>query len=171
MSNLRIGTTYANNSFNMFGQDDAFGRMNYNSFVSLNFWHFDEKGELSGSGCLFQDWEISEDDTQLLLSYDLEGLEWHDGQPVTSEDILFTFDFYKAQNYPLFLHVSDVQVLEEGKLQVIFDEPMAFSFMNQTTLMYHPVSYTHLCIFAFILIGYYGLDKREEGAGFVSEKN
>lgn len=137
VSNLRIGTTYANNSFNMFGQDDAFGRMNYNSFVSLNFWHFDEKGELSGSGCLFQDWEISEEDTQLLLSYDLEGLEWHDGQPVTSEDILFTFDFYKAQNYPLFLHVSDVQVLEEGKLQVTFDEPMAFSFMNQTTLMYH----------------------------------
>ena len=78
VSNLRIGTTYANNSFNMFGQDDAFGRMNYNSFVSLNFWHFDEKGELSGSGCLFQDWEISEEDTQLLLSYDLEGLEWHD---------------------------------------------------------------------------------------------
>ena len=96
-----------------------------------------KREKLSGSGCLFQDWEISEDDTQLLLSYDLEGLEWHDGQPVTSEDILFTFDFYKAQNYPLFLHVSDVQVLEEGKLQVTFDEPMAFSFMNQTTLMYH----------------------------------
>ncbi len=34
-----------------------------------------------------------------------------------------------------------------------------------------PMICISLCIFAFILIGYYGLDKREEGAGFVSEKN
>lgn len=133
---LRIGTTYANNAFSIFSQDGAFGRMNYNSFVSLCFWAFDENGELSSDGCFFRDWEISDDDTQLTLSYDVAGLYWHDGEPVTTEDVVFSFEFWRAQNYPLFLHFTDIESVDEHTLRLTFDKPMAFSFMNQATLMY-----------------------------------
>lgn len=140
---LRIGTTYANNSFTAFSTDGAFGRMNYNSFTNLNFWEFNEKGELSSDGCFFRGWEVSEDDTQLTLSYDLTGLNWHDGQPVTEEDILFTFDFWKAQNYPLFLHIQNVELTGDNTCIVTFDTEMAFSFMNQSTQMY-PMMAKHI---------------------------
>lgn len=133
---LRIGTTYANNAFSIFSQDGAFGRMNYNSFVSLCFWAFNENGELSSDGCFFRDWEISDDDTQLTLSYDVTDLYWHDGEPVTTEDVVFSFEFWRAQNYPLFLHFTNIESVDEQTLRLTFDKPMAFSFMNQSTLMY-----------------------------------
>ena len=50
---LRIGTTYANDTFSVFSQNGAFGRMNYNSFVNLTFWAFDENNQLSTQGCFF----------------------------------------------------------------------------------------------------------------------
>ena len=140
---LRIGTTYANDTFSVFSQGGAMGRVNYNCFVNLNFWAFNENGELTTDGCFFRSWEVSEDDTQLVLTYDLEGLNWHDGQPVTEDDILFTFDFWKAQNYPLFLHIENVELLGDNSCRVTFDSEMAFSFMNQSTLMY-PIMPKHI---------------------------
>lgn len=133
---LRIGTTYANDSFSVWTTNGAFGRMNYHNFVNLTFWTFDENNELTTDGCFFRGWEINEDNTQLTLTYDLKDLYWHDGEPVTDDDVLFTFDFWKARNYPLFLHFTNVELLESGKLLVAFDTPMAFSFLNQTTQMY-----------------------------------
>lgn len=133
---LRIGTTYANNAFSIFSQDGAFGRMNYNSFVSLCFWAFDENGELSSDGTFFRDWEISDDDTQLTLSYDVTDLYWHDGEPVTTEDVVFSFEFWREQKYPLFQHFTNIESVGDDTLKLTFDKPMAFSFMNQATLMY-----------------------------------
>ena len=133
---LRIGTTYGSENYSIFSQADAFGRMNYNSFVAMTFWAFDENGELSPAGCFFRSWDISEDDRALTLHYDLEGLNWHDGQPVTDDDVTFTFEFWRDQNYPLFLHFESIELVESGTVRLSFDQPMAFSFMNQATMMY-----------------------------------
>lgn len=137
VENMRIGMLKANDTFSIFSQNGAFGLMNYNGFVVLNFWHFDENAQLSTEGCFFRTVEVSEDDRQLTMTYDITDLYWHDGVPVTDDDVAFTFDFWKAQKYPLFLHVETVEIPESGKCVVTFDEEMAFSFMNQTTLMYH----------------------------------
>lgn len=133
---LRIGTTYANDSFSSWSTSGAYGRMNYHNFVTLSFWTFDENNEITTDGCFFRTWEVSEDNTQLTLTYDLTDLYWHDGEPVTDEDVLFTFEFWEGRNYPLFLHFTSVELLESGKVQLTFDSPMAFSFLNQTTQMY-----------------------------------
>lgn len=133
---LRIGTTYPNDTFSLFSSDGAYGRMNYNAFVGLNFWNFDENAQLSSDGCFFRDWEVSEDATQLTLTFDTTDLYWHDGEAVTGEDVVFTFEYYKKQNYPLFLHMTEITLLDEQTMQVTFDSEMAFSFMNQATLMY-----------------------------------
>ena len=107
---LRIGCLYANNKFSLRSQADCFGRMNYNGFVALPFWAFDETGELSSKGCFFNKWEISEDNTELTLWFDTTDLYWHDGEPVTVDD---------------------------GCIHVTFDRSFAFSFMNQAVLMYY----------------------------------
>ena len=133
---LRIGTTYANESFSVWTTAGAFGRMNYHSFTNLCFWSFDENNELSTEGTFFNGWEINEDNTVLTLNYDLTDLYWHDGTPVSDDDVLFTMNFWTARNYPLFLHFTNVEVLETGKIQLTFDSPMAFSFLNQTCQMY-----------------------------------
>lgn len=133
---LRIGTTYANESFSVWTTSGAFGRMNYHSFTNLCFWSFDENNELSTEGTFFKGWEISDDNTVLTLEYDLTDLYWHDGVPVSDDDVVFSMNFWTARNYPLFLHFTDITVLESGKIQLTFDTPMAFSFLNQTSQMY-----------------------------------
>ncbi len=45
VENLIIGTTTANNTFNMTGQRDAFGRMNYNGLTQGNFVYRDTNGD------------------------------------------------------------------------------------------------------------------------------
>ena len=133
---LRIGTTYANESFSVWTTNGAFGRMNYHSFTNLCFWSFDENNELDTDGTFFRSWEISEDNTVLTLNYDLTDLYWHDGTPVSDADVLFSMNFWTARKYPLFLHFTNLEILETGKIQLTVDTPMAFSFLNQTSQMY-----------------------------------
>ena len=134
---IRIGTTYANTPFNTSNQDGAFGRINYNSFVRLNLCRFDENGVLTGDGCFFKSWEPSADNTSLIVNFaPLDGLYWHDGVPVTTDDVLYTFDFYKANKQTWFMKVTDVELLSDTSLKISFDSACAFSFLNQITLMY-----------------------------------
>jgi len=137
VSVIRIGTTYANTPFNTSNQDGAFGRMNYNSFVRLNLWRFDDEGRLTGDGCFFKSWEVSEDNTELVLNFDPLGeLYWHDGVPVTIDDVVFTFNFYKDIKMTWFQRITAVEVLNGTSIKLIFDNEYAFSFMHQVTLMY-----------------------------------
>ena len=133
---LRIGTTYAASSYSAMNSNSAYGRMIYNSFCQLNFWAFDENGEISSDGCFFRSWEVSDDNTQLTLKFDTNGLFWHDGEAVTSDDVVFTMEYYKAQNYPWFLRITGIEVLDEGTVRLTFNDNYAFSFVNSTNLMY-----------------------------------
>ncbi|MDO5422325.1 MAG: ABC transporter substrate-binding protein [Eubacteriales bacterium] len=133
---LRIGTTYKATSYSVMDTSSAFGRMLYNSFVNLNFWAFDENGQISTEGCFFDSWEVSEDNTQLTAHFDATDLYWHDGEPVTMEDVLFTFAYYQKQNYPWFLRISDVEAADEQTVRLTFEEGYAFAFVNSTNLMY-----------------------------------
>ena len=49
VENLIVGTTAANNTFNMTTQSDAFGRMNYNGLTQGNYVYRDANGDSSSS--------------------------------------------------------------------------------------------------------------------------
>jgi ABC-type transport system substrate-binding protein len=50
---------------------------------------FDRNGQLMGD--LAESWEVSGDGT--IFTFQLrEGVTWHDGEPFTAEDVLFTFE-------------------------------------------------------------------------------
>ena len=92
VDNLIIGTTAANNTFSMNSQKDAFGRMNYNGLTQGNYVYRDANGNLQPY--FFDSYEISEDGTVLDFTWH-KGAIWHDGQPVTDEDIIFTFEYQR----------------------------------------------------------------------------
>lgn len=140
---LRIGAIYKNNTFSAYSQNDFYGRMNYNGLSQLNFWRRDEKNQLTGDGCFFKSWEISEDNTQLTLHFDpLGNLYFHDGKPVTIDDVVYSFEFYKAQNSTWFLKISNIEVLNDTSIRLTFDSNYAFSFMNEVTVSYYILSKT-----------------------------
>ncbi len=49
-------------------------------------------------GALAKEWEIS-DDSKSVTFHLRDGLKWHDGEPVTTEDVAFTFEFIAHADY------------------------------------------------------------------------
>ena len=76
VENLIVGTTAANNTFNMTTQSDAFGRMNYNGLTQGNYVYRDANGDLQPY--FFTSYEISEDGKVLDFTWH-KGAIWHDG--------------------------------------------------------------------------------------------
>ena len=56
---------------------------------------------------LAESWEVSEDGT--IYTFHLyENVTWHDGEPLTSADVKYTFDTIIENDYPLKAYLSDV---------------------------------------------------------------
>ena len=132
---LRIGGSYTNDIFSAWSQRSAYGQANYHSFSQLNLWRVDENLELTGDGCFFNTWDVSEDNLELILHFDPLGeLMWHDGNPVTMDDVLFTFNHYKDQNVAAYQRIENIEPVDDTSIKLTFNEPTAFGFMHSTTL-------------------------------------
>src|SRR5207248_11606131 len=62
--------------------------------------------------CLAQSWSMSED----ALSWDFvlrDGVKFHDGEPITAEDVKFSFERYRGANQGLIKqHVATIETLD-----------------------------------------------------------
>lgn len=99
------------------------------------------------------------DEENLLLTFHLrDGLKWHDGEPVTAEDVAFSFEAlahpdYTGGKYSTVETVKGAKAYHEGKadsvegIKVIDDQTIQFEFEE----VYAPVVYKigcDCCIFA-----------------------
>lgn len=56
---------------------------------------------------LAKDWEVSSDGSEYTWTIQ-EDATWHDGEPLTAEDVAFSFKFVKTQNWPYYGSLSSV---------------------------------------------------------------
>lgn len=133
VENLVIGTTMANNTFNLVGQADAFGRTNYVNFCRANWVYEAADGSLQPF--FFTSFEISEDGTTLDFTYPTTAV-WSDGEKVTWDDIDFTFRFLKdtAKNTS-FVNLVSVEQTGEGSGRVTFSGPDVYGWLSGTAMM------------------------------------
>lgn len=133
VENLVIGTTMANNTFNIVGQADTFGRINYVNFCRANWVYEAADGSLQPF--FFTSFEISEDGTTLDFTYPTTAV-WSDGEKVTWDDIDFTFRFLKdtAKNTSL-IHLVSVEQTGEGSGRVTFSGPDVYGWLSGTAMM------------------------------------
>jgi len=96
---------------------------------------FDDRGVPQAD--LAESWGISQDGTIYNFAIRPNAV-WHDGEPVTSEDVLFTVEMMRDETFPLpadlreFWKQVEVKVLDEKNLQFIL--PEAFSpFLDYLT--------------------------------------
>lgn len=128
---LRIGTTSSNDSFNLTTQGGSFGVMNYNSFVAGLFWERDEHGKPQPGA--IKDYSIS-DDNRSITVFLPEDLYWHDGRQVTSDDIIFTFEY--SRDVLLSSKLKDIVLTRDGDYHATVTFPegeSAFAFVNGQT--------------------------------------
>jgi len=110
--------------------DRAVDRLLYSSLI-----RFDSRG--SAQGDLTESWGISQDGTVYNFSLRNEAV-WHDGVPVTSEDVIFTIELMRDENLPLppdlqeFWSQIEVGALNEKTLQFRLPESFA-PFLDHLT--------------------------------------
>jgi peptide/nickel transport system substrate-binding protein len=91
----------------------------------------DEKGVIPW---LADGWEVSKDGT--IWTFKLhEGVKWHDGKPLTAEDVAFTFDYFKEHivAFEWFMAVEKVartEVVGDHTVALHLKEPVASFLVN-----------------------------------------
>lgn len=128
VSMLRVGTQSGQTTFSAANSGSAFGRMNYNSFTQANLLQRDENGDIQPA--FFQSWEFNEDATEMTFTYPTNAF-WHDGEPVTYDDIEFTlFKLNELYNYG----IEKVELIEEGTGKISFAAPVGIYYLNRMTI-------------------------------------
>ncbi len=128
---LIIGTFGKNDIFSGLGQRSGFGKLNYNGFNQGNFVYHDENGVVQPY--FFKTFEISEDGKELVFTFPTDAV-WHDGKPVTKEDIVFTFEYMKnVMQKGSLKNMESCKIEGEDTCRVAFSEPDAYSFLKSST--------------------------------------
>ncbi|MDD6966144.1 MAG: ABC transporter substrate-binding protein [Firmicutes bacterium] len=133
VEHLVIGTTTANNTFNLYSQADIFGRINYVGFCRGNWIYEAEDGSLQPY--FLTSFEISEDGTTLDFTFPTTAV-WSDGMPVTWDDVEFSFRFLRdtAKNTGL-IHLTDIEQTGEGSGRLVFSAPDVYAYLVGTAMM------------------------------------
>lgn len=87
------------------------------------------------TGALARDWSVNDDLTAYTLTL-RDGLVWSDGQPLTSADVVFTFEAIQHQDTgsPLQRSWRDIEVTAADEKTVVFSLPNSFTpFLHSLT--------------------------------------
>ena len=86
---------------------------------------FDDAVEADPSLSLAEDWEQVDDTT---VDFHLRDHQWHDGEELTAEDVAFTYNFIKENEFPAFAVqrslYDDVEVIDERTARLNLSQPV-----------------------------------------------
>ena len=134
---LRIGTTAPCENFSNFAESGSYGRMNIYSTVQMPFWRVDKDSQVISG--FIEEWEISEDNMEMTIKFPTNAM-WHDGKPVTAEDVKFTFDYHMEvikNDYTSQLASADI--ISDNTVKLVFLEPAAFALLYKCADFVYPV--------------------------------
>ncbi|WP_243141124.1 peptide ABC transporter substrate-binding protein [Alkaliphilus pronyensis] len=141
---LKLSVTRFNNFNPLF--DNSRGIKQLQNIIYGGLVKYNKNLELEPA--LAESWEISENGHAIEFKL-RDDVKWHDGQPFTVEDVLFTFQVIKGnrelvQNTSVYTksiqQISDMGMLDDNKLRVTFTRP----FSNGLEVMTFPILPKHL---------------------------
>ena len=156
---LRFGYSQRPNNFNPL--DVVQGIQGFaQKWTNAKLVTFDANGALMGD--LAETWDVSEDGT--VFTFNLrEGVTWHDGEPFTAEDVLFTFERILTpdtgarlfSNFQVIAGaaefgdgsadtVSGIEVLGENQIQFTLTEPSATFLVDMAITNGHTMLPKHV---------------------------
>ncbi|MCK4536501.1 MAG: peptide-binding protein [Desulfuromonadales bacterium] len=110
-----------------------------NGLVYSGLVRYDKDLQIEGD--LAESWEISEDN--LTITFKLrKDVTWHDGQPLTADDVMFTYQLYIDPETPTayaerYRQVSSAEVVDSHTFRVHYAKPLATALISWS-LAVHP---------------------------------
>ncbi len=159
VKNIVIGTTKAFGSMSIRPAkgSGALWTISYNGVLSANFFYEDGEGNIKPY--FFEDYKLSDDATQLSLTVPTDKI-WHDGMPVTVDDVVFTFEFMRDYwKVAALKNLADISV-DGNVVTLTFSRPDAFYFLKSSSTITTYMLPKHI----------WGKLKEEEYATFVGDQ-
>lgn len=128
-----IGTSVSLDSMNAL--NDQYDTFQYNAFDTLVRFPL---GASEPQARLAEAWERIDDNT---LQFKLRDATFHDGTPVTAEDVKFSFDTAKSEGYStalFLLAITEVKVVDSKTIQFITGGPTATLLQSVAQLFVVP---------------------------------
>lgn len=133
---LKAGTTSQLDTLNIFTYR-PWNAVNYLGFIDVGLVRSDE--HLNILPCLAKDWKISEDGKSITFHL-VDNATWHDGKPVTADDVKFTFDYNKKHDlsisYVYKNNYDHVDVLDNHTVTLFASGPMGMTLLGNLRTAY-----------------------------------
>jgi len=88
------------------------------------------KPDLDTAPCLAEKWEVSSDGKSITFHL-VKNATWHDGKPVTAEDVAFSFEYWKkidksdARGNWYGSYLDHAKVIDNNSVELVFNESVA----------------------------------------------
>ena len=127
---LRIGTTRSlDGSYNVMTEAGSFGKIVYNANVLAPFAVTDAQGVVQPF--FMTGWELSDDLNTMTATFATDqGITWHDGEPVTMDDVLFTFNYLLSKSSGYMPGLTSVEAVDDTTAVLTFTDGKAFCALN-----------------------------------------
>ena len=123
---LRVGWTQEPRTLNPMGYDTIQGGMIMRSMLYDTLVGYDTN--LEPVPMLAKSWSTSEDGTVWTFNI-VDNAKWHDGKPLTSQDIAFTYRYVLDNEIPNFInylkHIEDIKTPDDQTLVLVYKEAIA----------------------------------------------
>ncbi len=132
VANLVIGTTSQPEDTSIMSQQGAFGKFNYNSITYANLFYPDKNNDMQPY--FLKSYNISKDGRELNMTFPTTAV-WHDGKPVTVDDMVFTFKFRRdVMKSSSLANLTDIKVNGKDSITLVFSKPDAYYFVKNAGL-------------------------------------
>lgn len=126
---LRIGTTSSIDGFNIMKENGIFGKLNYNGVCTAPFVVTDSEGVVQPY--FMTSWELSDDLNTLTGTFATDqGINWHDGEPVTVDDVVFTFNYLAERKSGYMSGLVGAEAVDDTTVVLTFTDGKAFTALN-----------------------------------------
>lgn len=126
---LRIGTTASIDGTNVMTENGIFGKLNYNAVVTAPFVVTDENGEVQPY--FMTDWTLSEDMNTITATFATDqGIAWHDGEAVTMDDVVFTFQYLIDRQSSYCSGLVGVEAVDDTTAVLTLTDGKGFTMLN-----------------------------------------
>jgi peptide/nickel transport system substrate-binding protein len=132
---ISLGTLSPLEPMNILNDLSAWYRMNHFGFTHIQLVQYDP--QLRIVPCLAEKWEVSPDGKAVTF-YLVKDARWHDGKPVTAEDVKFTFE-YKLKHLKELARwtvaaIEKIEVADEHTVTFYLKEPLVYSLFKDLAI-------------------------------------
>ena len=132
VKNLIVGTSSPPETNSIVSQNGSLGKFNYNSITYACFFYPDEQNNMLPY--FLNSYEISKDGYEVSMTFPTTAI-WHDGKPVTVDDVVFSFEYRRdVLGSSSLQKLKEVRVDADDAVTVIFSEPVAYFFVKNSGL-------------------------------------